>query len=133
MHTFMFIIVPILMVGMFIFSFIMIFSSKARGKMMSKQMKAMRYAIEESKPDIEKMGTDAGNAAVNIKKNILDENEDVLKEMAEKEANIEKGAIKTKSKAVREGLLGEDTIYCKHCGNVIDADSKFCKSCGKEQ
>ena len=27
----------------------------------------------------------------------------------------------------------EETIFCKHCGAKIDADSKFCKSCGKEQ
>ena len=24
-------------------------------------------------------------------------------------------------------------VYCKHCGASIDADSKFCKICGKEQ
>lgn len=24
-------------------------------------------------------------------------------------------------------------MYCKHCGVQIDSDSKFCKSCGKEQ
>lgn len=38
--------------------------------------------------------------------------------------------------AVRKGVdpKGEDPqVYCKHCGNSIDEDSKFCKHCAKEQ
>ena len=31
----------------------------------------------------------------------------------------------------REKQEGE--IYCKHCGELIDEDSKFCNHCGKEQ
>ena len=24
-------------------------------------------------------------------------------------------------------------LYCRHCGTLIDANSKFCSHCGKEQ
>ena len=27
----------------------------------------------------------------------------------------------------------DDYVFCKHCGSKIDADSKFCKKCGREQ
>ena len=27
----------------------------------------------------------------------------------------------------------DEQIYCKHCGKLIDKDSKFCNKCGKEQ
>lgn len=39
-------------------------------------------------------------------------------------------------KSVKDGVSEEkteDTMYCKHCGKLIDADSKFCKHCAKEQ
>jgi hypothetical protein len=66
-------------------------------------------------------------------KNILDENEDALMDIAHKEAKVRNVGIKSAAKAVKEGLKEEDTIYCKHCGYEIDSDSKFCKKCGKEQ
>lgn|SRR5574344_1062123 len=125
-------LVPILVVVIFAFSFLMIISPKIRGKFMSRQLKANRYMMENSKKDLEQMGAMAGNLAVNMKKNMLDQNEDILKDMATREANIEKDAIEIKAKAVKEGLK-KDSIYCKHCGQLIDSDSKFCKSCGKEQ
>ncbi|MBR0385607.1 MAG: zinc-ribbon domain-containing protein [Erysipelotrichaceae bacterium] len=28
--------------------------------------------------------------------------------------------------------MGE-AVYCKYCGALIDADSRYCKKCGKEQ
>ncbi|MDR3217175.1 MAG: hypothetical protein LBT55_07230 [Clostridiaceae bacterium] len=31
------------------------------------------------------------------------------------------------------GYGAKDTIYCKYCGEVIDADSMFCKACGRKQ
>ena len=68
-----------------------------------------------------------------VKKQILDENEDALMDIAHKEAKVRNVGIKSAAKAVKEGLKEEDTIYCKHCGYEIDSDSKFCKKCGKEQ
>ena len=123
------VIVPIFMGIVFIFMIAMIASPKLRGKMMSRQFKAMRYMMEESADDLAKLsGTAAG-----IKKEILDENEDLLRDISHKEAKIKSVGIKTVAKAIKEGLTENDYIYCKYCGTEIDNDSKFCKKCGKEQ
>ena len=107
----MFVIVPILVAAGFVFVIAMMFSPKLRGKFMSKQVKAMKYMVDESKDDIESITTNMADAT--------------------------KTGIKTTTKAVaegiKEGFTGEETIYCKHCGATIDADSTFCKKCGKEQ
>ena len=84
-----------------------ILSPKLRGKFMSSQIKAMKNATEESKDDIEKMSTTMANAT--------------------------KDATEIKARAIKRGLTEDEDIYCKHCGAKIDSDSKFCKSCGKEQ
>lgn len=99
---FIFVFVGLTLVIIIIFTF----SSKARGKMMSKQVKAVRHMMDESKEDIESISNDYAEAT--------------------------KGAIKTGAKAFKEGFV-EDSIFCKHCGETIDKDSKFCKKCGKEQ
>ena len=87
---------------------------------------------ESSYKGIEKQLTKMGKAVANAQKNILDENEEVLKETANKNADINKEAVKSMASAVKDGF-SEGEIYCKHCGASIDSDSKFCKKCGKEQ
>ncbi len=52
--------------------------------------------------------------------------------MADKRADISKDAITKTTRAIKAGLTDE-VIYCKHCGTEIDADSSFCKKCGKQQ
>ena len=96
----------IVFVGIFVLAIVMIFSPKARGKMMSKQVKATRYAVEESEEDIRV-----------ITETLADATHDALRDTVA---------------AVKEGLSA-DTVFCKHCGKPIDADSKFCRECGKEQ
>ena len=128
-----FIISSVFIALIFIFVIVMFISPKFRGKIMSKQVKATKHMVDYSKEDLEDIGTNLGNVAINMKKNILDENEDLLKEMTDKEANIKKDYIKTMAKSIKEGFKDNDTIYCKHCGSLIDGDSKFCKKCGKEQ
>ena len=61
------------------------------------------------------------------------ENADDLAYMSQKEAEIKSGGVRTTAKAVKEGLTGVESVFCKHCGASIDSDSKFCKKCGKEQ
>ena len=107
----------------------MAFSPKLQGKMMSRQVKSMSYMMEESKDDLAKLS----GTAVGIKKQILDENEEILTNLAHKEAKIRNVGIKSAAKAIKEGLTEVDSIYCKHCGSSIDSDSKFCMKCGKEQ
>jgi hypothetical protein len=62
---------------------------------------------------------------------IQQENKEDLKEMASTRVEIHKDAITSTARAVKEGL--KDTVFCKHCGNEIDVDSKYCRFCGKEQ
>ena len=95
----------------FVLSIAMFVSPKLRGKIMSRQVKAMKYMVDESKDDIESISTN----------------------MAEATKKGTKITTKAVIEGLKEGFAGEETIYCKHCGEVIDADSKFCKSCGKEQ
>lgn len=85
---------------------ILMFSPKLRAKMMERQMKSMKY--------------------------MMDENEEVLTDISKKSANISKEGIRIKANALKEGLTGNQ-VYCKYCGESIDEDSVFCKNCGKEQ
>lgn len=128
----MFIIVPIISILIFILTIVLIFSSKFRGKLMSKQIKAVKNMTDYSKDDIENIMTNLGNISVNAQNNIVTENEETLKNIADKQANINKDSITTISKAIKDGF-SKETIFCKHCGSVIDEDSTFCKYCGKEQ
>lgn len=41
-------------------------------------------------------------------------------------------AAKEIAKGIKEGLKEDNVIFCKHCGEPIDADSTFCKKCGKQ-
>ena len=100
-------IVPILGGAITVFAILMMCSSRVRGKMMSKQVKATRYMIDESKDDIESISTDMANAT--------------------------KEGIETTTRAIRRGLTEDEEIYCKYCGARIDADSRFCKSCGRQR
>jgi len=124
----MFVIGPIFIGIVFIFVIAMFISPKFRGKMMTRQVKSMKYMLDESKKDLEAMG----GTAINVKKNIVDNNEEFLREISEKEGEIAGIGIEKKVRAIKKGLV-EDKIYCKHCGKSIDADSKYCKKCGKEQ
>lgn len=117
----------IFFVVIFIFAIMTLVSPKFRGKMMSRQIKSLKYMTEYSKDDL----TDLGEASININSSILNNNEDKLKNIADKTANISKDAITTTVSAIKKGI--KDNIYCKHCGKAIDNDSKYCKHCGKKQ
>lgn len=123
-----FIMVPIIAICIIIFTIVMMFSSKLRGKMMSKQIESMKHMLNDSKDDL----ADMAGVAIDIKKNMLDENQEVLKDLKTREANISKDSIEITAKAIKDGF-SSDKEYCKHCGTLIDRDSKFCKKCGKEQ
>ena len=128
MFEIMFTIIPIIAIGIFIFTFIMIFSPKARSKMMKRQMKTLKYMMEDNQDIL----TDLSKSALNVQHDILTKNEDALKNIATKQANINKEGIKIKSEAIKDGFYGKN-IYCKYCGSSIDSDSRFCKNCGKQQ
>lgn len=128
----MFIIVPIFIGCVFVITIVSIISPKFRGKLMSRQIRATKYMIDESKDDLSNLGTTMGNIGINVKKGILDQNEDTLRDLTIREANIDKEGIEIRTRAIKDGF-SKDTMFCKHCGATIDEDSKFCKKCGKEQ
>lgn len=132
MFDILFLLVPVFIGFVFIFTFLMMFSPKLRGKMMSKQIKSLKYMMDDSKDDLTDIATTSGDVMVNASKKIIDNNEDDLKDLVTKSANISKEGIETTVRAIRKGIT-EDEMYCKHCGTSIDKDSKYCKKCGKEQ
>lgn len=127
-----FIISIILFIVIFSFAIAMIFSPKLRGKMMSRQIEATKNMVDYSKEDLTSIGSTMGNVAVQTKKHILDQNEDTLKDMATREANISKEGISVTAKAIKDGLTNEET-HCQYCQKPIKAGSKYCSYCGKEQ
>ena len=64
-------------------------------------------------------------------KYIQQENKEDLKDSASTAAEIASEAITKTATAIKTGL--DDKMFCKHCGEKIDSDSKFCNKCGKEQ
>ena len=102
----MFKIIPIFIGIIFVMTFAMILSPKFRGKMMSRQIKAQKYMMEEAREDLKSISDDMAYAS--------------------------KDGIKTMASAIKDGF-NQSNIFCKYCGCKIDADSKFCKKCGKEQ
>ena len=64
-------------------------------------------------------------------KYIQQENKEDFRDIASNTADIASEAITKTTTAIKKGL--EDKIFCKHCGEKIDSDSKFCNKCGKEQ
>lgn len=103
----LFIIVPIFIILVFVFMILEMVSPKFRGKLLSREVKSVKYMMDESKKDIESISNDMVDAT---------------------QESIEKS-----SRAIRKGIIEDESIYCKHCGSKIDRDSKFCKKCGKEQ
>ena len=64
-------------------------------------------------------------------KYIQQENKEDLKDIASTAVEITSEAITKTATAIKTGL--DDKMFCKHCGEKIDSDSKFCNKCGKEQ
>ena len=127
MFDFLMVIIPIIAMAILVIVILSFASPKFGGKIMSRQVKSMKYMLDESKNDL----TDLAGTTIDIKKNILDKNEEVLRELKTRGANISKDSIEITAKAIKDGLTSTDNIYCKHCGASIDKDSKFCKECGK--
>ena len=68
---------------------------------------------------------------------IQDINKEELEEMMSTRAEITKEGASVLFDAFNESANKakeqRKKVYCKHCGQQIDEDSRFCKFCGKEQ
>ena len=128
----LFYIVPILIGITFVLMIALLISHKLRGKLMSRQIKATKHMMDYSKEDLKDILSTSADIGINAEKEILDNNEETMEDNVTRKANINKKGIEITTNAIKEGLT-RSKIYCKHCGKLIDDDSKFCKSCGKEQ
>lgn len=130
----MFVLVPVFIGCVFVFTFAMMFSPKLRSKFMGHQLRMQKQMLEDNKEVMQDIGKLSGEIGVKTTKGIIDENEEDIRHIATKSADMTKDAITTTTRAIKKGLTeDEDPVYCKHCGTRIDGDSKFCKKCGKEQ
>ncbi len=127
------IIFIIILAIMFMTPIIFIFSTKTRNKVVSNMIKGQKELLKSSKDDMKDILTELGSISAEAQKNIIDKNEETLKYNANKSADINKSAVETTARAFKKGFTEDEDIFCKHCGNKIDTDSKFCKKCGKEQ
>lgn len=132
MFEIMFIIVPIFIICVFLYDLLMLLSPKLRGRVMSRQIKAAKYMVDESKDALTDLVTTTSDVMVKSRKKVLKENEEDLRDISNRTAYIHKDAVTTTAEAIKKGL-SSDGIYCKYCGDFIDKDSKFCKSCGRKQ
>lgn len=128
----LFYIVPILIGITFVLMIALMISPKLRGKIMSSQIKATKHMMDYSKEDLKDILSTSADIGINAEKEILDNNEETMEDNVTRKAIINKKGIEITTNAIKEGLT-RSKIYCKHCGKLIDDDSKFCKSCGKEQ
>lgn len=100
------IFIIILTVATFAIPLLFAFNPKIKAKMMNTEVKATKYMMEESKDDIKSISSNMAEAT--------------------------EEAIETTTRAIKKGLETKEYIYCKHCGQKIDKDSKFCSKCGNE-
>lgn len=121
------VIVPIV-IGFTILLAIIMFGP-VRKSMMSSMLKQQKELFDNHSDKLEGMMS----SMLKTKKKILDNNADDIAYINQKEAELKSGGVRTTAKAVKEGLTGVESVFCKHCGASIDSDSKFCKKCGKEQ
>jgi hypothetical protein len=75
-------------------------------------------------------GPEIAKARAKTLRYIQEENKDDLTAIANNSAEIMGDAVSKTANAIANGV--QKTMFCKHCGARIDADSTFCSRCGKE-
>ena len=135
-----FILFGLIFLVAFITSVASFISPKFRGKLMARNVKAVKHMSDYSKEDLQGIQENIQSATIEAQSNIINEYDDQLRNIASKTADISHDAIKSTASAIASGIssgLNNSSdvkkIYCKYCGARIDADSTFCKQCGKRQ
>lgn len=93
-----------LVIAIIIGSFVIMLNPNLQGKMLSSQVKSLKYMMDDSK--------------------------DTLKNLTDDMTDITKDSVEATARAVKKGLTEEDGVACPHCDKKIDKDSKYCKYCG---
>ena len=112
----------------FVVTFLFMFNPKIRGGMMKSNMKSVSSMLSGSEGSLESLT----ESMIKMKKNIIENNEEDLKELSRKSAEIRSDGVEITARAIKKGLTTDEGIFCKYCGKKIDADSQHCKYCGKE-
>ena len=71
-----------------------------------------------------------------LKRAIYEDSEDVLKDIAIREADIASSGDRIRAQVFKDVFDDKEdkkVVYCKYCGQVIDIDSVYCKHCGQKQ
>lgn len=126
--NFIFILVPIFIFIVFFITIVLISSilvKRVRTKLFGIQIDRAKQMLGDNKVLLKNMSEDL----INFKSEFLEENEDLLKQIKIKEAEIDNEELKIKAKTVKDTF--SDTMYCKYCGASIASDSKYCNICGK--
>ena len=92
-------------------------------------VKTARYIQEENREDLTAVATGTAQIVSGAVSTIATSASDAIARVVsqEQEQRQEQSQEQTQEETQPK------TMYCKHCGEKIDADSKFCKACGKEQ
>lgn len=134
MFNLMFVLVPIIAIGMFVLVACVMFVPGVRSKFFGHQLKMQKKMLEDNKEVMTDIGKITGEIGVKTAKGVIDENEDDIRHVVSKSADMSKDAITTATRAIKKGFTEEESdVYCKHCGASIDSDSAFCKACGRKQ
>lgn len=127
--NFIFILVPIFIFIVFFITIVLISSilvKRVRTKLFGIQIDRAKQMLGDNKVLLKNMSEDL----INFKSEFLEENEDLLKQIKIKEAEIDNEELKIKAKTVKDTF--SDTMNCKYCGASIASDSKYCNICGKD-
>lgn len=126
----------------FVFGFILFgmyntFSGRAQSRWIGRNIRVLKDALEDNKDLIQDLGKLSSDIQLQTQKNIYENNEEDLRYVSKKSADIEAEAIYTKAKAFKKAFSGttQNTPkrYCRYCGEAIEMDSIYCDMCGKKQ
>ena len=143
-NTFM--IVPLLMfvlvAGFAVFMMIGMFTGRTQQRMMKNTIRTLKSVTDEMAPDMKNMV----GGLTEMKKEIFEEHGDTIRDLAAMDAELEAMKTRAKAQAVKD-VFGSDStsasqmfstgekksnkVVCQNCGTLIDADSMYCKVCGK--
>ncbi|MCF0112228.1 MAG: zinc ribbon domain-containing protein [Erysipelotrichaceae bacterium] len=116
------------------FVIVSIFSPTVRSKMMGRQIRMTKRVLDDNYDTIRDLSGTAADLGVDIQKDIYDRHEDDYHDLAKRKASVYKDADSDIAKAMKEGFSDSSRrTTCRYCGQTIDADSRFCNHCGKQQ
>ena len=103
-------------------------------------IKTEKYIMETTKDDLKDLLSTTMGIGICATSDAIDGNEDELRNVVDKGSDIASGGIFKTARAFGRGIKesfggakGQADAYCKYCGASIDADSVFCKKCGRQQ